>query len=102
MTVSRVIRYQTTPECAEDNARLIRAVFAELAADGPADLHYEAFQLDDGVTFVHVATIEGESNPLDVSLAFAEFQQGLGARLADGPHASVSTVVGSHRGSVGG
>ena len=33
MSKSLVVRYRTKPECAEENARLIRDVFAELAAD---------------------------------------------------------------------
>jgi len=32
MAVTKVIRYTTKPECADENERLIRAVFAE----GPA------------------------------------------------------------------
>ena len=35
MTVTRVIRYKTHPECADENERLIRDVFAELAEQQP-------------------------------------------------------------------
>ena len=38
MTETRVIRYRTKPECADENARLISAVFAELAAHDVADI----------------------------------------------------------------
>ena len=69
MSTVKVVRYRTKPEHAEENAELVRAVFAELAADDPGGLRYVTFRLEDGVTFVHVATIEGEVNPLASSAA---------------------------------
>lgn len=96
-TVTKVIRYTTRPECADANARLIEAVFAELAQSRPERLRYTALRLDDGVSFVHVALTEGEDNPLSHSAAFAEFQSGIGGRLAEGPTQSDATVVGSYR-----
>jgi hypothetical protein len=96
-TVTKVIRYTTKPEFADTNAGLIEAVFAELAESKPEGLHYTAFRLDDGVTFLHVATVDGEDNPLSHSAAFAEFQSGIGGRVAEGPAQSDATVVGSYR-----
>ena len=96
MIETRVIRYRTTSECTDENARLIEAVFAELAEREVPGLRYEVLRLDDGVTFVHVATLDGERNPLEASPAFAAFQSGIGARLEEGPYPAVATVVGSH------
>jgi hypothetical protein len=93
-----MIRYTTTrPESADENASLIRDVFTELADTQPEGFHYAAFRLDDGVSFVHVVTLDGEENPLTTSAAFAAFQSGIGARVADGPVATGATVVGSYR-----
>ena len=64
MSVVKVVRYRTKPEHADENARLVGAVFAELAADDPGGLRYVTLRLEDGVSFVHVAVIEGEINPL--------------------------------------
>jgi len=102
MSETRVIRYRTTPESADGNARLIEDVFAELAAAGTTGIRYTALRLDDGVTFVHVAVLEGEDNPLQSSPAFGAFQSGLGDRLAEGPFPAAATVVGSHGGAIGG
>ena len=55
MTVTKVIRNKTHPDSADENERLIRAVFAELAEQQPPGLRYAAFRLDDGVSFLHVA-----------------------------------------------
>jgi hypothetical protein len=97
MTVTKVVRYRTKPECADENERLIRDVFAELADDRPGGLQYASFRLDDGVSFVHVAVIEGEVNPLQSSKAFAQFQSEIQQRVEEGPIASDATVVGSYR-----
>jgi hypothetical protein len=96
MTVTKVIRYKTKPEQADENERLIRNVFAELSKQGPEGLRYATFRLDDGVSFVHVAMIEGE-NPLLSSEAFGAFQSGVNDRCEVGPSAADATVVGSYR-----
>jgi hypothetical protein len=96
MPVTKVIRYRTKPEHADENARLIREVFAELDSSRPEGLRYTAFRLDDGVSFVHVAAVEGQTNPLNESEAFAKFQEGIADRCAEGPSPADATVVGSY------
>jgi hypothetical protein len=97
MPVTKVIRYKTTPESADENERLIRAVFAELASDKPDGLHYASFRLDDGVSFLHVAVVDGEENPLTHSAAFAEFQADIQRRLTEGPIQADARAIGSYR-----
>jgi hypothetical protein len=97
MTVTKVIRYQTRPESADENERLIRDVFAELATQNPGGLRYAAFRLDDGVSFLHVAVLDGDENPLSKSAAFAEFQSGIKDRCAEGPTPSEATVIGDYQ-----
>jgi acyl dehydratase len=97
MTIAKVIRYQTKPESADENERLIREVFAELAEQHPDGLRYAAFRLDDGVSFVHVALLDGDENPLTTSAAFGAFQSGIKDRCAQGPAPSDGSVVGSYR-----
>jgi hypothetical protein len=48
MTMTKVIRYRTNPEWADENERLIKEVFAEMATRNPEGLRYAAFRLDDG------------------------------------------------------
>lgn len=52
-----VVRYRTRPEFADQNARLVEAVFAELAAADPGGVKYATFRLEDN-TFVHIADVE--------------------------------------------
>jgi hypothetical protein len=97
MTAAKVIRYKTHPESADENERLIRDVFDELARRKPEGLRYSAFRLDDGVSFLHVALIDGDENPLTASAAFGRFQSGIKDRCAEGPAPADATVIGSYR-----
>jgi hypothetical protein len=94
-----VVRYKTKADRADENQALVEKVFGELKAANPAGLRYATFRLADGVTFVHVASIETDdgTNPLGATPAFAEFLEGINERCDDGPAASDATVVGSYR-----
>jgi hypothetical protein len=96
MTVTKMIRYTTKPERAEENAALVEAVYAELALKNPEGLRYVTLRLDDGVSFVHIAMLDGEENPLTRSAAFAAFQAEISDRLTEGPTQADATVVGSY------
>ena len=92
-----VVRYRPRPDRADENQKLVEEVFAELAESRPDGLRYMTFRLGDG-TFVHVADVDNEANPLFDSEAFARFQQGIGERCAEGegPNPQPATVVGSY------
>jgi len=93
-----VVRYTTKPDRADENQALVEKVFAELATERPDGLRYMTFRLDDGVTFVHVASIEtGDgANPLAANAAFRTFQQEIADRCEEGPLVMGATVVGAH------
>jgi acyl dehydratase len=97
MTTTKVVRYRTTPEAADENERLVKAVFAELAETTPDGFRYATFRLDDGVSFVHVAVLDGDVNPLASSPAFAAFQAGIGERCVEGPNPADATAIGNFR-----
>ncbi len=92
-----VVRYKTKPDRADENQALVENVFKELADSDPDGLRYATFRLEDGVTFVHVAFIEGDQNPLSEVAAFKEFQREIGDRCEEPPAAQDATVVGSYR-----
>ncbi len=58
-----VVRYTTRAGSADENEKLIKAVFAQLAEQLPKGLRYVAIRLDDGVSFIHVAVHEKRSQP---------------------------------------
>ena len=92
-----MVRYTTRTEAAEHTQRLVENVFAELADKNPDGLRYATFRLADGVTFVHIAVTDGESNPLQQVAAFQEFAREINDRCVDGPTPAQCTIVGSYR-----
>jgi hypothetical protein len=97
MTKTVVVRYQVRPDAAQENQRLVEAVYAELDERQPDGLRYATFKLADGVSFVHVAIIDSDEDPLGGIAAFQEFQRGVGDRVTVGPDASPAALVGSYR-----
>jgi hypothetical protein len=95
---SFVVPYRVKPDRADENQRLIEAVFSDLRATAPEGLRYASFRLADGVSFVHVATIDTAdgSNPLSASPAFAAFTANIAERCDEPPAPQEATVVGSY------
>jgi hypothetical protein len=93
-----IVRYRVKPGRAEENAELVRAVYAELAEVRPPSFRYATFVLADGVSFVHVAFIEdGEQAPLPQLASFQAFQRDIAERCDDPPDAtSLTALVGSY------
>jgi hypothetical protein len=96
MSHATIVRYTTHPGSADENEKLIKAVFAQLAEQQPAGFHYAAIRLDDGVSFLHVAVSDDDHNPLAALPAFGEFTSAIGERCTDGPAPVRGTVVGSY------
>ena len=92
-----VVRYETKPDRADENQRLVESVFAELNERDPGGLRYATFRLADGVSFVHIAFLDDGSNTLNETAAFAEFQRAIADRCTEPPAAQDATVVGSYR-----
>ena len=92
-----MVRYKVKADRAEENANYIRKVFEELHGSSPAGLRYASFTLDDGVSFVHLASVETEdgSNPLAATDAFKKFQAEIKDRCEEPPIATELHEVGS-------
>lgn len=92
-----IVRYRPRDDAAEENQALVEAVFAELAASRPDGLRYACFRLGDG-TFVHIADVTADPNPLLGIEAFIEFSSTVDDRCGagDGPDAQPATLVGDY------
>lgn len=93
-----VVRYKVKAERLEEHERLIRDVFAELATTRPAGLAYQALKLDDGVSFVHVASVatpDGQ-NPLTALPAFKAFVANIADRCDERPANLAATAIGTY------
>ncbi len=90
-----MVRYKTKPEHAEANVALVRAVFEALRQLAPAGLCYASYRLEDGVSFVHVAT-HAEPNPLSALPAFQAFQAQIKERIEGPPVVTELFAVGAY------
>jgi hypothetical protein len=93
-----IVRYRVKPGRAEENAELVRAVYAELGEAQPPGFRYATFALEDGVTFVHIAFMEdGREAPLLQLAAFQRFQSGIAERCEETPQVTQLAVrIGSY------
>jgi hypothetical protein len=98
MTKTMIVQYRTAEDRTDENAELVRAVYAQLADEHPTGVAYTALRLDDGVSYVHIVELDAEQNPIPDLDSFARFQAGIADRCVDGPTPSGATVVGSYRG----
>jgi hypothetical protein len=94
-----IVRYKVKPERAAENEELVRAVYAELHQAKPAGFRYATFQLDDGVSFLHLASHDAEDgrNPLSELQAFKRFLENIDDRCEERPVASSVREIGSSR-----
>jgi hypothetical protein len=94
-----VVRYQAKPDRADENQKLIEAVFAELDQRRPKGFTYKVVRLEDGVSFVHVVIEHGdvaEPDSLQDVPAFAAFTADIAERCDVPPLAMRGTVVGDY------
>ena len=97
MTQIRVVRYTTTPATRDTNAQLVSAVYSALAEAQPDGLRYATLQVGEEPSFLHIAVLDGEDNPLPGLPAFQEFQRDLATRVLAPPDAQPATLIGSYR-----
>jgi hypothetical protein len=94
-----VVRYQAKPERADENQKLVEAVFADLERREPVGFTYKVFRLEDQVSFIHVVIEHDVDKPdsLQDVPAFQAFVAGIAERCDVQPVASGATVVGGYR-----
>jgi hypothetical protein len=90
-----MVRYTVRPEFAERNEALVREVYRELHERQPTGFHYATFRIDGGASFVHIAQVDGDHNPLAELPTFKAFQAGIGERCEEPPVSVALTEVGS-------
>jgi hypothetical protein len=94
-----MVRYKVKADRAAENERYIAAVFEQLEREQPPGLHYASFKLDDGVSFVHVASYEdnGAGSPLSALSAFKAFTAAIRDRCQEPPATATLTLIGAYR-----
>jgi hypothetical protein len=92
------VRYTTRDAAAaEANQRLIDDVFTELAELAPDGLSYRVARSADGLSFEHVAIVEGGPNPLPTLASFQSFSSTVAERVVAPPVVQTGEVVARYR-----
>jgi hypothetical protein len=91
-----MVRYKVKRDRVAENEDLVRAVYEELHRTEPAGFRYATFRLDDGVSFVHLASSEDEPSPLSQVAAFARFQKDIADRCDEPPVVTELREIGSY------
>jgi hypothetical protein len=98
-TMRRVmVRYRVKADRAAENETYVKKVFEQLERERPTGVRYATFKLDDGVSFVHIASIqsEGGANPLTELSAFKAFTADIKDRCEEPPVTVKLNEVGSY------
>lgn len=90
-----IVDYTVKPEMAEENARLVRAVFEELNAKRPAGLRYMSLRADEG-RFLHFVGQAATAPALTQFEAFRAFQSDFAERCLIRPQVSNLELVGNY------
>ena len=93
-----MVRYKVKADRVAENERYITSVFEQLKREKPPGLHYASFKLDDGVSFMHIVSVETAdgSNPLVALSAFKAFTADIRDRCEEPPVAVELQEVGSY------
>ena len=93
-----MVRYKVKADRAAENERYITSVFEQLKREQPAGLRYASFKLDDGVSFMHIVSVETAdgSNPLRELPAFKAFTAEISDRCEDPPVTADLQEIGSY------
>jgi len=93
-----VVRYKVKSGRAEENIAYVKKVFEQLQREAPAGLRYCSFQLEDGLSFLHIAAVDDAlpSNPLAGIAAFKAFTSNIAERCEEPPRAVSASLVGAY------
>lgn len=94
-----IVRYKVKEDQAQQNIAYIQDVFSTLENSKPEGLRYASFRLEDGVSFVHIASIETEdgTNPLAALDEFKTFTKDIASRCEEPSVASAIETIGHYR-----
>jgi hypothetical protein len=94
-----MVRYKVKADRAAENEGYIAKVFEQLRSNKPSGLRYASFKLEDGLSFVHIVSVEAAdgSNPLSELPAFKAFTAQIKDRCEEPPIAVDLKEVGSYR-----
>jgi hypothetical protein len=96
--VRLIVRYKVKADKVTENEALVQAVYKALHEIGDPDVHYATFKLNDGRTFIHMASFPTKEKQAVLTElgAFKAFQKDLKDRCDEQPDNQPLTEVGSY------
>ena len=93
-----MVRYRVKADRAGENEAYIARVFEQLDREKPTGIRYASFKCEDGVSFVHIVSVEraDDRNPLTELSAFKAFTAGIRERCEDLPVTTELKEIGSY------
>ena len=93
-----MVRYTVKADRAGENEAYIARVFEQLDRERPTGIRYASFKCEDGVSFVHIVSVEraDDRNPLTELSAFRDFTARIRERSEDLPVATELREIGSY------
>src|SRR4029079_13686903 len=93
-----MVRYTVKGDRVDENQRFIAQVFEQLEREKPDGIRYASFRLDDGRSFVHIASHESDGiNPLTTLASFKAFTANIKDRCEVPPVTAQWSEIGSYR-----
>jgi len=94
-----MIRYKLKPDCVAENDELLRGTYEELERTQPDGLRFATFRLDDGLSLVHLVSVETADgrSPLANSVAFGRYSEHVRERCEAPPEFSNLDEIGAFR-----
>ncbi len=91
------ITYKVSTDKVEENIAAVQKFISAVKAKGDADYSYRSYQLNDGVTFMHVFWMSDESAKARFQglPEFKEFADGLRSRALEQPSVVPMELVGA-------
>ncbi len=95
----KLVRYKVKADRAQENIDYIKSVFRALEKAAPEGFRYTSFQLEDGVSFMHLVSVETEDgeNPLLAFEEFKAFTAEISERCEEPPSISSLTTLGAYK-----
>ena len=95
------IRYTVRPDEVSENITLLSAFFDELETLRPPGLVYEAYLMEDGVTFVHIVESATNAAPFGNLPTYRHYRDTIQARCVEPPQMVALKDIGKYRPAVG-
>jgi hypothetical protein len=94
-----LVQYKVKAGKAEENIQFVKKVYEELKEKQPEGIRYATFVRPDGVSFVHIASVETADglNPLNMIEAFKAFGKEIKDRCEELPVATDLIEVGNYK-----